>query len=245
MEFGGAAQQKTIDRYTGGEDIPYEQLRRVWTDTVGWNPTVMSVGYPYFFAQVRAVNEGLPLAERIHVWLGEPPVDWSTIKTLADLPLSQQRDQHPAELIKTQILAKGKKALVIYGSFHFLGLDSLQSLVEESYPRSFFVVTAYTGFPDHASSETFEQNLQAWRSRLLGTEGHKANFLLVKIQGSGVPGDALLYLGSATGLTQSPVTPDLYLDFAFRREINRRSLIFNGKPLDVAIPLISPTYIRK
>src|SRR5277367_5096747 len=33
VEFGGAAQQDTIDRYVAGEDIPYEQLRTVWTDT--------------------------------------------------------------------------------------------------------------------------------------------------------------------------------------------------------------------
>lgn len=58
-EFGGAAQQKTIDRYAAGEDIPFEQLRRIWTDTAGWNPTVTSVGYLYFFAQVRAANEEL------------------------------------------------------------------------------------------------------------------------------------------------------------------------------------------
>lgn len=77
-----------------------------------------------------------------------------------------QRNQYPAELIKVQILAKHKKAVVVYGSTHFFGLDSLQSLVEQSYPRSFFVVTAYIGFPDQASSDTFEQNVQAWRNRL-------------------------------------------------------------------------------
>jgi hypothetical protein len=75
VEFGGAAQQRTIDRYAGGEDLPYDQLRKVWTDTVGWNPTVTSAGYPYFFAEVRAINEGLPPSERIRVWLGEPPID--------------------------------------------------------------------------------------------------------------------------------------------------------------------------
>lgn len=245
VEFGGSAQQKTIDRYTAGEDIPYEQLRKVWTDTVGWNPTVTSVGYPYFFAQVRAVNEGLPPSEQIHVWLGEPPIDWSTIKTSADLTQLSQRDQYPAELIKATILAKHEKTLVIYGATHFFGLDSLQSLVEQSYPRSFFVVTPYFGFPDQASSQSFEQSVQAWQSRLRGTEGQEANTLLIKTQGSEIPGNALLYLGPAASLTQSPATPDLYLDSAFRREINRRSLIIDGKPLGVVIPPVSPTYIRK
>jgi hypothetical protein len=73
VEFGGASQQGTIDRYTSGEEIPYEQLRRVWTDTVGWIPTVTRLGYLNLFAQIRAVNQGLPPSERIHVWLGDPP----------------------------------------------------------------------------------------------------------------------------------------------------------------------------
>jgi hypothetical protein len=245
VEFGGAAQQKTMDRYAAGEDIPYEQLRRVWTDTIGWNPTVTNLGYFYFFAQVRAVNEELPPSEQIHVWLGEPPVDWSTIKTTADLKQLSQRDLFAAEVIKAQILAKHKKALVIYGSTHFFGLDSLRSLVEQSYPRSFFVATAYIGFPDLAASKAFEQTVQAWRNHLRGTEGQKANTLLLSTQGSEEPGDALLYLGPAAGLTQSPVMPDFYLDSAFRREISRRSLIIDGRPPDLRIPLISPTFIRK
>lgn len=103
VEFGGAAQQMTLDRYLAGEDIPYEQLRKVWTDTVGWNPTVTSLGYPYFFAQVRAVNQALPPSEQIHVWLGEPPIDWSAIRNSADLArFRSQRDQYPAELIKAE-----------------------------------------------------------------------------------------------------------------------------------------------
>jgi hypothetical protein len=55
-------------------------------------------------------------------------------------------------------------------------------------------------------------------------------------------GDALLYLGPATSLTQSPLSPDLYLDSAFRREINRRSLILSGTPLETTKPLMSPNY---
>jgi hypothetical protein len=245
VEFGGAAQQKTIDRYTAGEDISYEQLRKVWTDTVGWNPTVMSVGYPYFFAQVRAVNEGLPPSEHIHVWLGEPPIDWSTIKRSADLTQLSQRDRYPAELIRNKILANHEKTLVLYGSVHFFGLESVQSLVEQSYPGSFYVVTAYLGFPDPASSQSFEQNLLAWRDRLRSTDGQKANTLLVTTRGLGLPGDAVLYLGPAASLTESPVTPDLYLDSAFRKEINRRSLIMDGTPLDVTISPVSPAYIRR
>jgi hypothetical protein len=61
-----------------------------------------------------------------------------------------QRDRYPAELIKSQILAKHKKTLVIYGKVHFYGLESLKPLVEQSYPGTFFVVNPYMGLPDKA-----------------------------------------------------------------------------------------------
>lgn len=246
VEFGGAAQQDTIDRYVAGENIPYEQLRRVWTDTVGWVPTVTALGYLNFFAQVRAVNEGLPLSEHIHIWLGEPPIDWSKIKTPADLTQMSQRDRYPAELIKSQILAKHRKALVIYGGFHFFGLERLKPLVEQSYPGAFFVVTPYMGTQNRADSDSFERNMENLRNDMLPTTAKGTRALLVKTdQSSWAMGDALLYLGPATSLTQSPLSPDLYLDSAFRMEINRRSLIVSGAPLEITKPLMSPIFVRK
>lgn len=73
VEFGDAAQQDTIDRYLSGQYVPYEQLRKVWEDNVGWIPTVTALGYIDLYAQVRAVNLGLPPDQRMHVWLGDPP----------------------------------------------------------------------------------------------------------------------------------------------------------------------------
>ncbi len=48
---------------------------------------------------------------------------------------------------------------------------------------------------------------------------------------SGVAGDALLYLGPAARLTMASDIPDLYLDSAFRSEINRRRIVVSGHPL--------------
>ncbi|HVY89084.1 MAG TPA: hypothetical protein VG942_09470 [Hyphomonadaceae bacterium] len=119
VEFGGASAQSIIDRYVAGEDVPYTELRKVWTDTVGWVPVIPSIGYINFFASVRAANRSLPADQRIHVWLGDPPIDWTKITGRADfLPIIRQRDDFPAALIKSEILAKGRKALLIYGGGH-------------------------------------------------------------------------------------------------------------------------------
>jgi hypothetical protein len=244
VEFGGAAQQATIDRYVAGEDIPYEKLRAVWTDTVGWLPTVTSVGYLNVFAQIREVNKRLPTSEQIHVWLGEPPIDWLKIRTRQDLTQIAQRDRYPADLIKSQILAKYKKALVIYGALHFTALDSMRALVEQSYPHSFFVVMPYPGYEQKIPAASLEQSIQSWREGNGSREATTDPVLLVQ-QTSGNEANALLYLGPATSLTQSPQTPDLYLDQNFRREINRRSMILTGFPLPAGIPSASPTSLSK
>ncbi len=66
-------------------------------------------------------------------------------------------------------------------------------------------------------------------------------------QSSGVAGDALLYLGPAASLTQAPLSPDLYVDEDFRKEISRRSMLKGGGPLtwpSAGDNLMSPHFIR-
>jgi hypothetical protein len=269
VEFGDAAQQATLDRYLAGDEIPYEDLRRVWSDTVGWIPTVNALGYIDFFAQVRDVNRSLPPDKRIKVWLGDPPIDWASIKTHEDfLPKLNQRNQYPAELIKREILAKKKKAVVIYGGGHFYGANSIRGLVEHDYPDAFYIVTPYRGFADSACSRAFEQTIGDWPvpalaapvrgtklERLLQAENchiypagggamSPAEIADLDRMFSGVAGDALLYVGPASTLTNSPRPGDLYLDSAFRREIERRSVIEIGEPLDLLIPPASPQYLH-
>jgi len=271
VEFGDAAQQSTLDRYLAGEDIPYDQLRRVWSDTVGWIPTVTAVGYINFYAQVRTVNLGLPPQQRIHVWLGDPPIDWSKVKTQEDYsPRLAERNQYPAEIIKTQILAKNKKALVIYGNFHLHGSGSLREQVDNIRPGALFVVIPHTGYDEGLCSPCFEQATRDWPQPAFATSVGESSleyelltrgcnfvpsaaFGLANITGvadmearlSGSMGDALLYLGPAASLTQAPELPDLYLDFEFRAEIDRRMLIEMGDHLSpLRLSPVSPQYLH-
>lgn len=185
VEFGGAARQDVIDHYVNGELVPYKELRQVWTDTVGWLPTVHHLGYAHFFAQVRETNAKLPQAKRIRVWLGEPPIVWEKIKTRDDLRKFQDRDGHVARVIIQNILVQGKKALVIYGGQHFGRVSKeekrlraewaeadpedprptslmLQGQVEAEHPDAFFIVQVYKGFNDEACTSRFEQGMENW-----------------------------------------------------------------------------------
>ena len=49
-------------------------------------------------------------------------------------------------------------------------------------------------------------------------------------QSSVLVGNALLYLAPARTLTRSPLSPDLYLDPEFGKEIDRRAALFGGQP---------------
>src|SRR5581483_9177012 len=96
VEFGGEAAQDTVDRYVAGEAVPLTELRRVWTDVVGWFPgETQLLGYINFFAAVRAANLKLPPAQRVKVWLGEPTIDWSQTHSFQDVqPLLRKRDDN-------------------------------------------------------------------------------------------------------------------------------------------------------
>jgi hypothetical protein len=211
VEFGDAAQQNTLDRYLAGEDVPYDQLRRVWSDVVGWTPTVTAMGYINFYAQVRALNLGLPTEHRIHVWLGDPPVDWSQIKTKEDLsPSLNDRNRYPAEIIKTQILAKNKKALVIYGDFHLHGSGSLRDQVDSIRPSAFFVLTPYTGYDEGLCSRCFEQTARNWPQPALATSAGETNLEYALLaQGCNVMSWAAISPANATETEKAKAIADM------------------------------------
>ena len=48
---------------------------------------------------------------------------------------------------------------------------------------------------------------------------------------SGIDADALLFVGKSASLTNSPVEPSVYLDPAYRREIDRRHQGILNSPL--------------
>jgi hypothetical protein len=141
VEFGTTFHQSIIDRHVNGEAVPYDELRKVWTDVIGFVPTVTSMGMLNVYAAVRETNLKLPRQQRIRIWLGAPPVDWSNVKVREDLAgIGPSIDRHAAALIEREILVQNRKALVIYGGGHFFGPQTLGGLIAASRPGSFFSV---------------------------------------------------------------------------------------------------------
>jgi hypothetical protein len=257
LEVGDAAYQDVVDRYVNGENVPYVELRKVWADTVGFSPTVDSVGSVNIYNTIRTVNMTLPPDKRIKVWLGDPPIDWSKIKTKADLaPLGNERDSYPASLID-RILANNKKALVIYGAGHlqpaFTDQNTLLALVSRTHPGALFIVWPYLGYATEACAEPFEAHIKDWptpaliqfRGSSLEADMLRPGCGIISRPSSmtedqygklmrdyvGLTSDALLYLGQRSQQVCSPAMPDIYLDLDFRSELERRHEIRSGKPI--------------
>jgi len=241
VEFGASGQQAIIDRYVAGESVPYVDLRKIWSDTVGWSPPAGIVGYAKFFAAVRAVNKSLPAARRIRVWLGEPPIDWPTATREQVMAAFNARETYPASLIASNILAKKKKALVIYGSQHFGSDTWLRGRVEAEHPGAFFVVHAYAGnHHPEACAPMLQQAMSLWpkvalASPAAGTAPEAALKQCAAVKSAAnmpvVEGEGVLFLSPLGTQTVGAVFPDYVLDIALRREMVRRSQIG-------AVPLI-------
>lgn len=130
-ECGSARYQDVMDRFMKGEPVSDAELRETWRNTVGSINIVCDLPiYEAFIREVKAVNDRLPAERKIRVLLGDPPIDWSVIKNVQELvKWAEQRDTHAVELINREVLAKNRRALVIYGDGH-LARKSMRSNYE-------------------------------------------------------------------------------------------------------------------
>ena len=120
VEFGSADHQRTIDRYVAGEPVPTAEMDQVLRDTTQllvWDSPI----YANIFSAVRQANRRRPASKPIRVLLGDPPIDWDRTQTAEDhLKISNERDRHFAAVVDREVLAKRRKALLLFGRFHAL-----------------------------------------------------------------------------------------------------------------------------
>jgi hypothetical protein len=124
VEFGNAAYQDLADRFIlGDKPVARADLAQIWRQIgdPGWNAPI----YEQFFRNVRAVNWMQPPSRRIRVLLGQPPVTMSqVIAHPTDRALigtfNTPMDDHYAAVIEREVLAKGRRALLIAGDGHLV-----------------------------------------------------------------------------------------------------------------------------
>jgi hypothetical protein len=118
--------------------------------------------FPEFFRAVRALNQALPADRRLRVLMGDPPIEWATVKTFDDYrPWLRQRDSYPAGIIQREVLARGRRALVIYGEGHLQSRherpgQSLLGILETQGARAFAVASTF------ADLNSVQPNIGSW-----------------------------------------------------------------------------------
>ncbi|HWI17048.1 MAG TPA: hypothetical protein VNT81_04850 [Vicinamibacterales bacterium] len=151
LEVGNARYQPLVDDYANGGAVDEAALSQAWQNTTVPNQISADVEW---FRIIRRINATRPAARRVRILLGDPPIDWTTVRTRDDhAKWLAQRDSFPAALIQTEVLAKGRRALIVYGHLHFqrrniatnfeMGdwrTETIVSLIERAGPTRVFTI---------------------------------------------------------------------------------------------------------
>ncbi|CAG9205074.1 hypothetical protein BCAR13_1560006 [Paraburkholderia caribensis] len=124
VESGNSLYQEMMDRFVAGEDVPEDKLRQAWQNTTQPHDVWDRPVFEGLFREVREVNASLPKDRQIRILLGDPPIDWSKISSAEELVEAWNavgdRNSCPVRIIQREVLAKQRRALVIYGGMHLL-----------------------------------------------------------------------------------------------------------------------------
>ena len=117
VEFGNSAMQPVADRFAAGETVSEVEKRSMWRDTGQWLVWDSPL-YEQFFDTVRAANVRKLCPKSVRLLLADPPIVWSKVHSAAEYRPYRIRDQFFTDLVEREILAKGRRALLIAGDTH-------------------------------------------------------------------------------------------------------------------------------
>lgn len=142
FECGNSLYQPILDRYIAGEDVKFTEVQKVWRK-MGQPACGVSGFVEQIFPLVRALNQKLPPGKRLRVLVGGSPVEWDQIKSMDDIIRLVHNDASAASVIEKEVLAKHRKALMLFGTFHLLhGVGgSAVSMYEKDYPNVTLVIS--------------------------------------------------------------------------------------------------------
>ena len=232
VEFGNARYQDVMDRFVRGEDVPDHVLQQVWQNTTAhsavWDVTI----YEEFFRAVRAVNASVPKERQLRVLLGDQPVDWNAPLSVENQREDfQTRDVFAARIISREVVAKHRRALIIYGGGHFSRRppdprNSLVALLERAGTKVFTIATNTV-----ADLEEIQPSVASWPEPSLalirGTVLEQAGFVPLPypsttIQAGNDGFDALLYVGHPLTITYARFAKELCRDVDYIQMRSKR-----------------------
>jgi uncharacterized iron-regulated protein len=173
VECGNSLYQPVLDRYIAGDYVPMDQVRQVWRDTTQPMCSV-SAFYRELFPLIRRMNQRLTPQKRVRVLAGDPPIDWSNVKTQEQyFQFLEMRDRSIASVMEKEALSKRHKVLMLIGEahlYHTPGAEGSPSglavaLYEKHYPGVTMVIgSGYLSAPEKYKKydDEFESRTASW-----------------------------------------------------------------------------------
>jgi hypothetical protein len=249
VECGNSLYQPVLDRYIAGMDVPFTEVRKVWRNTTQSMMCSHSAFFEQFFPLVRAINQRLPPNKRLRVLAGDPPIDWDQVKTTDEARRYFKRDETIASVMENEVLARHRKALMLFGTFHLMhgqGINAV-STYEKNYPHVTFVISdlgnydasRFVSWPNPSLVPT----KGTWLGALSPSDIWDAGVRIIdcKVQNGFPPElqkpvedvvDAFVYLGPRDLRLAEPTPADIALDHEYMTELQRRASLtaFPGAP---------------
>jgi hypothetical protein len=249
VECGNSLYQPVLDRYIAGMDVPFTEVRKVWRNTTQSMMCSQSAFFEQFFPLVRAINQRLPQNNRLRVLAGDPPIDWDQVKTANDAGRYFKRDETIASVMEKEVLARHRKALMLFGTFHLMhgqGISAV-STYEKDYPHVTFVISDLGNYDTSRFASWPNPSLVPTKGTWLGALSPSdiwtppIRVINCKMQVGFPPElqkpvedvvDAFLYLGPRDVRLFEPTPADIALDTAYMTELQRREALtaFPGTP---------------
>jgi hypothetical protein len=243
MEFGNSLYQKSVDRYVAGEDVALEQVEKAWRNTVA-SVGAPSPVYELLYKTVRETNMKRRGKHQIRIVCADPYIDWEKVRTLEDIgPFLGNRDKWYAQVVKTEVIAKKHRALVLAGGSHVLrweGPGHIEKEIRAAGGNPFLVAF---GTNTVGSYDDLDKRFDSWpKPAIVSLANNWAGDLPampVLFGGTEPPtplklsqvADALLYVGPRDSL-RHVFMPRAELDGTpYGKEIARRTKIEFGEPL--------------
>jgi hypothetical protein len=241
IESGNYLYQDLLDIYILDlEDVPQDQLCKVWRNTVlptgVWDATI----YKEFVYRVREVNEKLPRDQRVRLIAAEPPIDWSKVHTAEQASwFFSQRCTHTARVVETEVLNNNRKALIIYGGAHFFRSSNtapnpgrLRTSLEERMRTRLFTILPLSGedeFSRNYLSAVKPNKLPSFVRVHGSTMANFPGILFFAEAGSLLVDftDGIVYFGQKPDSVAS-YDPLAANDTAYQKELKRRKSIFDS-----------------
>jgi hypothetical protein len=249
VEGLNAFYQEDLDRYIRGEDVPLEQVQKVWRDSTGiFIRPVIRTTYQQFLSEVRSVNRGLPDRMKLRVIAADPPLDWAKVQSTADFrTVLSKRVVFGVDVIEREALQKGQKALLVFAGSWFTrnmqhrtanGLvpwtETIGAGLDRDYPGRLYVIAPVRSgeYPDSAELE--------------GLIGTPASPVLLRLQGTAFGAlDANEFLPANAGALLGPSPAPPFRTYRDRTTLSDAAdaVIYRGKVAD-AVVRPDPSYAR-